>query len=653
MFSIARVRLGQERYYLSTIAASSDRPDGLIEPDPVFLGRGSRELGLGTQASPEAVRAVLGRRELLSGLPLPEPARGRVELCAYDLTFSAPKSVSLVHALAGPDQASRIREAHEQAVASALSFVEDELLFVRREKGSLRLVPRGAIGVAFLHRTSRASDPHLHSHLLLANLAQGEDGSFSALDARPLFTAQRLVRALYDAELRARLTREGYVFAPPRRGFADLAAIPPATVREFSRQGALVQAALRAAGPLRPGERDQLTALLRPLKDRSRPYESLVAEWKERAYETGLSPGRLAAALAPAPPPALDWPTDWVERAERDQTGSVSREELCYERAASAPAGALICEVLGEVDRLLLAGRLERAGDRYLVPGAAERLRVAAGELAAKAEGIEVRLLSYEKGGRLQALDRLAGLGGDSSVVAVAPGKRAAESLAASTGIEADPLCRLEGQGGRLDWVVAAECSTLSRQEIERSIDLARSSGAGLVLFGPAERIASSRLLSGLVEAGRRLEPERAVPEESVFDLAIGPVVVEALSRPSLACARAARLALFEAAKGRSALVIVPERCFVDAVRSGLRERGAASQVRVALAGRATPRGEETVIALGQLAGGAKGGSLTRSVLVLPGSGRREGRRAEPGISLAGRSLSPPGKRPPDRGLWR
>lgn len=643
MFSVGKVRFGRERYYLATIARPGEAAQGLIEPDPLFLGSGSRALGLAGRASREEVSALMAHRQPAGGLPFPARGRARLEIAAYDLTFSAPKSVSLLQALAPPAAADQLRAAHEQAVASALSFIESELLELR---ASERTRPEaGAVAVSFLHRTSRAADPHLHSHVLLLNIGQRQDGSYCALDARPLFAAQRLVRALYDSELRARLTAGGMEFAPPTRGFADLVSVPPTALREFSRQGALVQAALAAAGPLGPGERDRLTELLRPAKDLSRSYEELVAEWRERAYETGLSPGRLARAVPPtAPPPRPRPPLDpghWLEGASRDPSGSVSRHELLFARAAADRQGALIRQVVAEVDGLVAAGGLERCGDRFVAPGAAERLRRAGEGLAALAAGVELRLLAYEPGGRLAALDRLAHLGAEGRVVALAPGRQAAEALSASTGLECRRPLQAASELGPLDWVVAADCASFSPRELEEAISLASAGGAGLVLFASREKLASSHLLAGLVGRGRSLPPRRAGPEVAEPDLEVAATVVEAVARPSLACARAANLALAEAARGAPTLVLVPEPCLRRAVGRLLEEGDAGRLARVGLAGRAEPRPGESVVSIGRLTRRKGLEANVRSLLILPRPGAErglEGRGDPPGRLLGARA---------------
>jgi conjugative relaxase-like TrwC/TraI family protein len=92
----------------------------------------------------------------------------------YDLVFSCPKSVSLLHALTDDERVQReISEAHEASWQAVLAYLEREACVVRRGKGGrIREHGRGFVAAAFRHRTSRAQDPHLHTHVIVANLTR-------------------------------------------------------------------------------------------------------------------------------------------------------------------------------------------------------------------------------------------------------------------------------------------------------------------------------------------------------------------------------------------------------------------------------------------------------------------------------------------------
>src|SRR5208283_4534088 len=102
------------------------------------------------------------------------------------------------HVLGSEDVREQVRAAHEDAATAALGYLERNGARVRRTlaRGEARAVlpAQGLVAAAFMHRASRAPDPHLHSHVLVANLAPGPDGRWSALDARGLFLEMRTAR---------------------------------------------------------------------------------------------------------------------------------------------------------------------------------------------------------------------------------------------------------------------------------------------------------------------------------------------------------------------------------------------------------------------------------------------------------------------------
>src|SRR5205823_452243 len=154
----------------------------------------------GTVAA-EDLQSLLAGRHPRTGEAI---GRANRRLPGYDLTFSAPKSVSLLYGLGSATVSAEVVAAHEAAVDAALGYLEREAAVVRRgTDGVHQLAARGLIAAAFRHRTSRAGDPQLHTHVLVANAAQGPDGRFGALDGRLLYRHQRVAGALYQAQLRA------------------------------------------------------------------------------------------------------------------------------------------------------------------------------------------------------------------------------------------------------------------------------------------------------------------------------------------------------------------------------------------------------------------------------------------------------------------
>jgi conjugative relaxase-like TrwC/TraI family protein len=249
---------GAASYYLQHEAGCEHEPpgrDGLgyyvndhDEPG-IWLGRGAEALGLAGRLGTDGAIVL---RDLLDGrLGAEQLARpvhrhtddGRkvdVRRCGFDMTFSAPKSVSVLWALADPDVAEQIAQAHQSATADALALLGQ--LAARAARGhqgdgqrAPRIATSGMIAAGFAHTTSRAADPQLHTHVVLVNLAQGVDGRWSALDSRTLHRQATTASHLYQHLLRAELTRRlGVGWTGVERGIAEIDGVPLNVRRAFS-----------------------------------------------------------------------------------------------------------------------------------------------------------------------------------------------------------------------------------------------------------------------------------------------------------------------------------------------------------------------------------------------------------------------------------
>ena len=176
-------------------------------PNPgVWSGAAAERFGLGGAVEEGDLVAVLSGRPL-GATVRPHPLRRRV---GYDLTFAAPKPISVLFAFEGDAAARRIVTAHQHGIDAAVSYLEERGAVVSRALGSERvgLKAEGLTCATFTHGASRSGDPHLHSHLLVANLARDELGRFGALDARVLRAHAPTAEALYRAQLRFELSRD-------------------------------------------------------------------------------------------------------------------------------------------------------------------------------------------------------------------------------------------------------------------------------------------------------------------------------------------------------------------------------------------------------------------------------------------------------------
>jgi conjugative relaxase-like TrwC/TraI family protein len=249
MLSIGKLAAGQERYYEQQVAKGlDDYFTGRGESPGRWLGRGAADLGLEGKVEDGQLSALMAGRDPKTGEMLREQD---VKVAALDLTFSAPKSISVLYAVANERVSAELVVCHEQAVEAALSYLEDTAVLVsRRTGGALSLHQGGGfVTAAFRHRMSRALDPQLHTHCVSANLAKGNDGRWTALHHPTIFRAAQTAGYLYQAQLRALVhERLGLEWGPVHKGAADLQAIDRTVLEEFSKRRHEMRRAAQADG---------------------------------------------------------------------------------------------------------------------------------------------------------------------------------------------------------------------------------------------------------------------------------------------------------------------------------------------------------------------------------------------------------------------
>jgi conjugative relaxase-like TrwC/TraI family protein len=317
--AVWKLRVGAEVYYLSQVASGLDEYyTGAGEAPGVWVGSGVESLGLVGEVEPTDLRAVLAGLAPGTGLtPNGTTLRAHPRrVPGFDLTFSVPKSVSVAYALADRRVQHLIVTACEAALGEALGWLEREACFVRRGTnkaenrdtwgeawGTRRMVARGFVGAAYRHRTSRAGDPHLHWHVLVANLAQGIDGRWSALDGRAIYDTARTGGAVFQAAMRRELTAAlGVEWGPVHEDAAEIAGIPHAVLREFSRRHEQIAEWLADAGESGPAATAVAQRATRARKQAPADFSAVEADWHARAETAGWGPADLEQLLASAAP---------------------------------------------------------------------------------------------------------------------------------------------------------------------------------------------------------------------------------------------------------------------------------------------------------------------------------------------------------------
>lgn len=290
MLSIANVKSGAqpESYY----SGGDDYYNSKKEKAPSqWRGELAKELELDGAVRPKDVNP------LLNGI-LPDGQHihhgGGKRLRGVDLTLNAPKSVS-IQALALGD--GRLIEAHERAVTVALRHAEQSAVTRDGELTGRLLI------ASYQHGTSRELDPHLHTHNVVINVTRKNDGSWRALNYRTYFENQKLITAIYRAELAREVRALGYEIrlTGKNHGF-ELAHITPAQIRAFSKRAIQIEKSLEKRGLDRESatskqmERETL-ATRRPKRNVDRT--SLGEQWREKANELGIESELVTAIRQP------------------------------------------------------------------------------------------------------------------------------------------------------------------------------------------------------------------------------------------------------------------------------------------------------------------------------------------------------------------
>ncbi len=329
------------------------------EPAGRWHGLGAERLGLVGEVDDAAFLALMAGLDPrhTNEVPLDMPFNAR-SVRGFDVTASAPKSVSVLFAIGDADTRRHVLAAHDTAVEAMLGWVEDHAHTRFRVNGEVAVVDaEGIIAATFRQHTSRALDPQLHTHVVIANKVMSPDGRWLALDARTLKLDQRTLSAIYHATLRSELTgRLRVAWRDVNNGIAEMADIDDEILAEFSSRTGDIQRRLdtkldrfidtfeRDPSP-RERWRLEREAVLesRPAKSHSLDAETLHQGWADQLVTLGHEPGLVVTdAIGHVEPRHLDQATVDAMMAAAigvlsDKQSSWRPAELTRELAALVP----------------------------------------------------------------------------------------------------------------------------------------------------------------------------------------------------------------------------------------------------------------------------------------------------------------------------
>ncbi|MEL6773127.1 MAG: MobF family relaxase [Pseudomonadota bacterium] len=409
------------------------------ESPSAWLGAGASKLGLSGAVDKAAFEALLEGR-----VPGTERRLGYEKdgvwkhVPGWDLTFSAPKSVSILAEVIGDR---RLVAAHDAAVAAALAKVERALATTRyNAKEGLQFETTGNLVVAsFRHDLSRNQDPQLHTHAVVVNMTESPRG-WRSVYSKPFFDAKLATGLAYRQELAMQVRALGYEVERGPQGFFEIRGVDPNVMREFSSRRAEIEAKLRQFG-IGPGnataEVSARAALATRAKKSAISREDAVAIWDRalgedarQSLEALRAEAEQRAALAPA------GVTEDAERRAADRVLATAVETLA-ERDAAFSTERLMATAnvlaVGRTRERFLDAALERAlqkgdlvGRQVREADAKARADVErAGVATARAQAAERRLIEREHAGR-NAMTRVAGPRHAKEILEVAEAKSAA-----------------------------------------------------------------------------------------------------------------------------------------------------------------------------------------------------------------------------------
>lgn len=359
-----------------------------VEPDGVWFAPGG-DLGLVDGAVVDAAafeRLFAGRGE--DGRPLISNGGGRIDrVPAFDVTLSAPRSVSLVWALGDEEMRSAVEAAHRDAVRDTLALLEREVSYARRGQGGGRIERVSLSAALFRHGESRPAehvdgavfaDPNLHTHCVILNLATRADGTVGALHSTILRDWKMAAGATYHASLAAGLMKAGLsIDRVGKNGIFEIAGIDEDAIRYFSARRNEIVEELADAG-LTSDQAAALAAMVAKTTRAAKGLEAVPREqaWKEAAGRIGFEVDASITRDLEAETTGRARDADLADRlcaipSQLTETRSVVEQRDIVRAVAEALVGTGIGaeHIEAEVGRLVADGQVVKLGrDRLGLP---------------------------------------------------------------------------------------------------------------------------------------------------------------------------------------------------------------------------------------------------------------------------------------------
>ena len=536
---------GQGDYYLSLAREDYYTKGG--EPPGEWLGSGANELGVKGQVKEEELKNVLAGYSPDGKEALVQNAGDENRQSGWDLTFSAPKSISVIWSQADPETRREIQLAQKEAVGKAVGYLEDEAAFTRRGKGGSEREETKLTFAAFEHGTSRAQDPQLHTHVLLLNVGTREDGTTGTVESKPIFKHKMAAGAVYRAELAHQLeTRLG--FEPERKkNWFEVKGVPEDIAQEFSKRRKEVEAALQESGFSGPVAAKVAALNTRAVKEHV-AREDLFEQWQKVGNDFGFG-GEQVKNLQREKPLERDPQKEQAEsisiavRRITDRDSHFSKRDVVRHAAEEAQGRGLSADqviqsvdsYLSNSDQVVRLGRFD-GEERYTTKEMIDlegrmlaQVKARKGEDSQRVPNATVDAVFQKRAtlsaeqknavthitqapGGVQIVSGMAGTGKSYmletareawekegyTVLGAAPSGKAARELESSSGIKSATTHRTLGQIERGELtlnkstvLVVDEAGMVGTRQMSRLVEETNRNGAKLVLVGDAKQLQS------------------------------------------------------------------------------------------------------------------------------------------------------------------
>ncbi|CAJ3073200.1 exonuclease V subunit alpha [Burkholderia pseudomallei] len=278
----------------------------LLESMPRWFGKAAADLGLKDPTGAQSLLQMFAHMEEAARGIAPNTngqqkvmGAGDEHQMGLDLTWSAPKAVSLVAEFGTPELIKTVEEIQEESVRLGLKFMEDCVAMTRfGAGGTIKKQVEGLIGVTFGHRASRDLDPQLHHHSIVFNMARAihpDTGKevWRTIDSKTMFGMKMAAGALYRSNMAKRFAELGFIIerTGPKKDLFTFEGFSKASLKQASKRTAAIEALFEKKGLQDASAAHKAKIKLETRKSKDEPpYHELRQMWLEEENNYNWGP---------------------------------------------------------------------------------------------------------------------------------------------------------------------------------------------------------------------------------------------------------------------------------------------------------------------------------------------------------------------------